>query len=355
MGLKILHSADWHLDAPFTRFSEEDRQYLREQLRQIPGAVAELCRREGCDLVLLAGDLFDGSPSRQTVDLVKEALAECAVPVCIAPGNHDYIRPGSPYLQERWPENVRIFTGPLESLVLPELSCRVWGCGYRAMDCPPQLEHFRAEGEERYKLAVLHGDPANSDSPYCPVSAEQVKHSGLQYLALGHIHKPGSFRAGNTLCAWPGCAMGRGWDETGEKYAFIAEIGEETVLRRFPLPGPRFREETVDIAADALAALEQILPPGESGDLFRVTLTGSGEADLPALTAAFPGVRLWLRDRTEPPVDIWAAAGEDTLEGVYFRMLREAAEAARPGDREQVLLAAAISRKLLDGREVELP
>ena len=89
MGLKILHSADWHMDTPFTIFSPEQREFLKQELKRVPGKIADLCLRENCDLVLLAGDLFDGRPSRDMVELVKKALTECEVPVLIAPGNHD--------------------------------------------------------------------------------------------------------------------------------------------------------------------------------------------------------------------------------------------------------------------------
>ena len=81
MGLKILHSADWHLDSPFASFPEPERQFLRQEQKKIPGRIAELCRREKCDLVLLAGDIFDGTPTGDTVRSVKRALEECAVPV----------------------------------------------------------------------------------------------------------------------------------------------------------------------------------------------------------------------------------------------------------------------------------
>ena len=58
--MKILHSADWHLDAPMTGHSEEQRQNLRSQLRKVPEKIAKLCKAENCDLMILAGDLFDG-------------------------------------------------------------------------------------------------------------------------------------------------------------------------------------------------------------------------------------------------------------------------------------------------------
>ena len=56
MGLKILHTADLHLDSPFGGFSDEQRQLLKQQQKLLPGKIADLCQREGCDLMLLAGD-----------------------------------------------------------------------------------------------------------------------------------------------------------------------------------------------------------------------------------------------------------------------------------------------------------
>lgn len=81
---------------------------------------------------------------------------------------------------------------------------------------------------------------------------------------------------------------------------------------------------------------------------------GSGEADIPRLIQRFSAVpNLTLRDETLPPLDIWGDTGADTLEGVYFRLLREAME-ADPDSQEEIQLAAEISRKLLEGREVTL-
>lgn len=354
MGLKILHSADWHLDSPFAGFSPEQRQFLREEQRALPGKIVDLCRRENCDLMLLAGDIFDGEASRETLEVLKEALERSCVPVMIAPGNHDFCAPGSPWLEETWPKNVYIFTGAMESICLPELSCRVYGAGYRSMDSKPLLEGFQAEGDEKYCVAVLHGDPTQRESPYSPVTTAQVRESGLDYLALGHIHKAGAFRSGNTLCVWPGCPMGRGWDETGDKGVCIATLTDEAQVQAVSLDTVRFTDRKVDIGADAVSTLEGLLPPQGGQDFYRIALTGSGNVDLNALYREFPDFpNLELLDQTEPQVDLWANTDADTLEGVYFQMLRRAME-EQPDNARRIELAAEISRKLLSGREVTL-
>ena len=350
MGLKILHSADWHLDSPFSSFPEEQRAFLRREQARIPGVAAEICLRENCDLVLLAGDIFDGIPGKDAVEKLKEALTACAVPVFIAPGNHDCLGAGSPWLEESWPENVYIFSEP-GAVLLPNLDCRVYGAGYESMDCPALLEDFRAEGEERYHLMVLHGDPVATNSPYCPITAAQVKQSGLDYLALGHIHRAGSIQAGDTLCAWPGCPMGRGWDETGEKGMYVVTLEETAEIRKIDLDFPRFYRKELDIGTDAAEALDAWLPAGGNDHFYQIDLTGSASVDLQELKSRFARFpHLQLRDATEPPVELWAEAGEDTLRGVYFRLLHQRAESDDTAE-----LAAKIAQKLLSGKEVRLP
>ena len=352
--IKILHSADWHLDAPMLFRDPGQTQLLRSTLQSIPARLSAACRAEQCDMMLLSGDLFDGAYAADTLRSLKCALADAGVPVFISPGNHDHIGNESPWLTEQWPENVHIFTHPaIESVDLPELDCCVYGAGFVGMDCPPLLEDFSPTHTERYAVGVLHGDPTQVNSPYCPITAQQAEQSGLDYLALGHIHKAGSFRAGHTLCAWPGCPMGKGYDEQGEKGYYIVTLDQEATARFVPLDTPRFYD--LDIPADQ--SLSSVLPPVGNQDFYRITFTGPSEPlDLTAMQAAFSHFpNLVLRDRTVPPVDIWGSADADTFEGMYFKLLRDALETSDPESANRIRLAARISRQLLDGQEVVLP
>ena len=53
--MKILHTADWHLDAPMSGRSDAEAQFLRQELRKIPAKIAECAKRENCQMMLLAG------------------------------------------------------------------------------------------------------------------------------------------------------------------------------------------------------------------------------------------------------------------------------------------------------------
>lgn len=352
--IKILHSADWHLDSPLLFRNPEQSRYLREAMSRIPDQIVSICKEQSCNMMLLSGDLFDGPYSADTLARLRNALQEVSIPVFITPGNHDHVGADSPWLTERWPENVHIFTHPvIESIAVEGLDCRVYGAGFTGMDCPALLEGFVASQAERYAVGVLHGDPTQVNSPYCPVTTTQVQNSGLDYLGLGHIHKGNSFRAGKTLCAWPGCPMGRGYDELGEKGVLVITIDDATTAQFIPLNTPRF----FDLENPANQPLSDLLPPVGNQDFYRITLTGPSEVpDLEALRAQYARFpNLELRDKTTPPVDVWGTAGDDTLEGLYFRHLRNALDTDDEAVQRQVRLAAQISRQILDGQEVTLP
>ena len=357
--MKILHSADWHLDAPLQGRSEDAARLLRNALLELPGKIAAICRAENCDMMLLSGDLFDGPYTPESLQALQRALADAAVPVFIAPGNHDAVGSDSPWTQESWPENVYIFTQDhMVATALPELNCWVCGAGFTGAYSKGLLEGFRAEDPNMPTIGILHGDPTQVTSPYCPITEQQVQDSGLDYLALGHIHKGGSFRAGKTLCAWPGCPMGRGFDEQGEKGVLIVTLENKTATTRFvAVDAPRFYDWELPVGEDAAEALRSVLPPVGNNDFYRITLTGECSAvDTDALLKAFSRFpNLELRDRTVPPLDLWAGAGDDTLEGVYFRLLQEAMEGEDEDTCRQIRLAARISRQLLSGQEVTLP
>ena len=96
---------------------------------------------------------------------------------------------------------------------------------------------------------------------------------------------------------------------------------------------------------------KQCCPAGSGQDFYKVTLTGWDTGDGQMLQTRFSHLpHLTIRDERENPERLWEDAGEDTLRGMYFSLLRQQAQ-TDPG----AVLTAEISRKLLEGREVILP
>ena len=330
--LKLIHAADLHLDSPFAGLRPERAAQRRREQRQLLERLAALAAEKQADLVLLAGDLLDGGTVYQeTAAALAAALGAMPCPVLIAPGNHDYFGPDSIYAAVEWPGNVHIFTAERpEAVEFPALHCTVYG---RAFCAPHQEESplagLRAEGEG-LKLAVLHGE-VEGGGDYGPITRQEIAASGLDYLALGHIHQySGLQREGATFWAYPGCPEGRGFDETGEKGALYVEL-EPGVCRAelVSLCARRYRVLSADITGTDPAAAVRAAVPGEyREDICRVLLTGErGEQplDLAALEGELSGLcyGLTLRDRTRVSRDLWAKAEDDGLVGLFLQEMRE--------------------------------
>lgn len=356
--IKVLHAADLHLGTRFAGLPDDKAALLRKEQRKLLVRMQDLCAREGVQLVLLPGDLFENPrPDRDSVDALLTFTEEVRVPVLIAPGNHDYLCSGSPWRTEPWPRNVHIFRkAELEKVEIQSLGVTVWGAGYESIDCPGLMEDFQAQGEG-IRIMILHGDPISPGSPNCPVTRAQVRSSGLDYLAMGHIHRAGGFQADRTFCAWPGCTMGRGYDETGRKGVILAEVEVGHVESRLVnLWGGSYEDVTVNCDGDVESRILETVPGDRTRCICRVTLAGdepepSAEYLQKTLSPHFFHLELRDRRRRRTP----QRAEDDTLEGTFFRLLRESMAGAGPEEQEILQLAARISRDILEGREVELP
>ena len=352
MSIKILHTADLHLDSPFEALPAGKAAIRRAEQRQLLGALVRLAQSEAVDLVLLSGDLLDSACSyfETGVELVR-CLRALAVPVFLAPGNHDPYTPSSPYARLRMPENVHIFrSGAPESVLLPELGVRVWGAAFTSSSAPALLEGFHAEAEPGVRqLLCLHGEFGRKDSLYDPITEEQLGASGLDYAALGHIHRAsGLQRAGETWYSWPGCPEGRGFDECGEKTVNLVTLDDAggCELRTASIAARRYQQLRVDVSGeDPLLTIVTQLPDDTVKDIYRIVLTGETETapDLQRLHANLNEMffELQLRDETRLRRDVWERAGEDSLRGIFLKKLREKYDAAEnDGARRQIEQAA---------------
>ena len=363
--LKFIHAADFHLDSAFAALPPRQAAARRRESRELPARLANYANQNGVDLVLLAGDLFDSAAAyRDTAEGLSAALGQMRAQVYIAPGNHDWYGPGSPYLTVQWPENVHIFTQPcLTAMAWPEKNLVVHGAAFTGPEKPEGfLSGFAAPADGRVHIGLLHGEIDPAEARYDPIRREEIAASGLAYLALGHIHKRTEpLTYGNTLCAWPGCPEGRGFDELGEKgfYSGIIDDNGKISLDFVPFARRRYEILTVDVTGrDPRAAIEAALPAETAQDLYRILLTGEtgeGGVSLEALKEALADrfYALELRDQTRLAEDLWARAEEDSLRGLFLKDLK--AQLSRAGteeERRRITMAARFGLAALDHRDL---
>lgn len=337
--IKILHSADLHLDSPFEGLPAGKASIRRSEQRELLGTLSALARRESVDLVLLSGDLLDsGNTYYETGDELIKCLGRIPAPVFIAPGNHDYYSPRSPYARLKLPENVHVFTTPaIEAVELAELGAVVYGAAFIEKHSKALMQGFQAPRQEGVlNLLCIHGEVGARESMYNPISRQELENSGMDYVALGHIHKAsGLQRAGKTWYSWPGCPEGRGFDETGEKSVSIIELSEEDCrLETVSIASRRYQVMDVDVTgSDPLLAIHTQLPDETVSDVYRIILSGETEQspDLNQLYSSLSELffELQLRDETRLRRSVWERAGDDTLRGLFLKKLREQYDRAK--------------------------
>ncbi len=294
MEVKIIHTGDIHLGSAFGGLSP-DKALLRQT--ELIDGFRRLCayaKDNGVFALLIAGDLFDGTPSPR---LVKEvfSIIEESKPVCVfyCSGNHD----GGFAIQkmQNLPENLYLFSQNhgWQSYDLPE-NVTVTGIDGQYLE-DGKYENLRLRGE-RFNILLLHGDIRGDGKDGVNLARLQNKH--IDYLALGHIHIPMQTAArldGRGKYRYCGCMEGRGFDEIGARGCFLLEVKDNRLTKEsfLTLSRREVAEKQVDISAcTGYRQLEDAVLNALHGvkreDMVKVILCGGYQAglhkDLPLLS-----------------------------------------------------------------------
>jgi DNA repair exonuclease SbcCD nuclease subunit len=132
--VRLLHTGDLHLDSAFCTYGKRDAEEQRESGRRLLRRIFESAKTENCDMILIAGDLFDGRfVTPETEDLFCELVQSVGMPVVIAPGNHDFYTENGFYAKARarLGESLILFcSDELQMFELDELRVRIFGYAF---------------------------------------------------------------------------------------------------------------------------------------------------------------------------------------------------------------------------------
>ncbi|MDR1539178.1 MAG: DNA repair exonuclease [Clostridiales bacterium] len=369
--LKALHCADLHLGAPFSGLGAVRQASRLEDQRNAFSKIIELCRREDAEILLIAGDLFDSArPAEDLVDMVRDGFSSIrSVKVLISPGNHDPASAGSIYLYEDfWPDNVYIFKGSLEKTMFEDLGLIVWGAGFTGAYQDKPLFDLRLQAGESggfINICLMHADvvKAGALSAYNPISEQAISASGIDYFALGHVHKrKEALRLGSSYYSYPGSPEGLGFDEPGARGVHIGQIGGGICAMRFqPVSQRAYFDIDVDvsgigrpgIAEEIKRAVKRLAGDGYEGNLYRVHLCGEvdegGVLSVENISAALPELfYLKVIDGTRVVVDKKAHSGDNSLRGLFVKKMIEKLE-ENPED-ESLQLALKLGLRAFSGK-----
>lgn len=368
--MKLIHTADVHLDSQFNVTNPVEAEKRRTALRSAFASLILYAKSEKTQLLIISGDFFDDDMVTKdtTLALCRDMASIPQCKIVIAPGNHDPYGESSPYKLIKWPENVFIFTSDkLSYFDFPELNTRVYGYAFLSDTMLKNpLEGFTVEDRSKINFLAAHCDLSDKPSYYAPITLESLEKSGIDYACLGHIHKGSPIqKIGNTSYCYCGCLQGRDFGETGIKGAVTGEIDKEICdLRHVRFCGKKYEKTDIDVTgakniSDCAGTITEKCSEFGSDTLLRVTLSGMTSPEfycdeniLKKLVTS--PCYLEYRDETTPLLDVQKLRDDRTLAGEFYRALEEKLTSENEETRKTASNALKYGLRAISGLEIKL-
>jgi len=265
--MRIVHAADIHLDSPLRshdRFGMSTATELRGATRRALENLVHRCIEWRADLLVIAGDLYDGTWNDYGTGLFftqqMGVLRDAGIEVVLVSGNHDAESEITASLV--LPPNVhRLDVVAPESLVLDDLGCVVHGQGYVTRDITENLaKAYPSRMAGLVNIGVLHTavTGAEGHALYAPCTPAELAALRYDYFALGHVHHRQVVNDGEFPAWFSGNLQGRTIRETGPKGVLIVDFEEGQPARVQFAPVDVMRWEGVDVDVTGVADLDDV-------------------------------------------------------------------------------------------------
>ncbi len=197
--------------------------------------------------------------------------------------------------------------------------------------------------------------------PYNPVTEQKIAATGMNYVALGHVHNSdGIHTAGGVSYAYSGCPEPLGYDEIGAKGIIAGTVSTTGADLKFVKMCTReYKELTLKTDGfanmDELKAAARELIRGNENNALKLILDGecafSPDTQYLKSTLEDELFALRIKDLTRPIENLELLRKEQTLKGIFTDRLLRIAEQDELR-REEVLYALRLGLAAFDGREV---
>ena len=372
--MKIIHTADVHLDSKLKRHLDDRRaKQRRDELLLSFQKMVQYGDKQGVEAILIAGDLFDVAKISATArNAVLSVLEDHPwIMFYYLRGNHD----ADSFLQDvldkvgKLPKNLKLFTDEwtsYEQQGTDGSSVVITGAEMNAENAQKLAASLLLD-QAKLNIVMLHGQEVETagkkDAEVIPL--REYKNRGIDYFALGHVHAPKLEKLdARGVYAYSGCLEGRGFDECGPRGFYLLNVQDGSIDAEFvPFAKRMMRELTVD-ASDAVTSDEAIALTRAAGvladvspeDMVKVILSGetSLEAEFDeaymekALEEDFYFVKVVNRSR--PRVDYDGFALDASLKGEFVRRVKASVQTGELTEEEAADMIW-LGIRLLSGEE----
>ncbi len=226
--MKILHTSDLHLNSKMN--SKLDAARAKERKRELIlnfRSMTEFAEAQGCEVFIIAGDLFDTETSsysvkKSTLDIISAAKD---IMFLYLPGNHEK---DSLSNYANLPDNLLFFG---EEWTYFDIG----GVRFAGRTKTKHAMFDELEAPESGALvAVLHGELKEYSDSLGGIGKRELRQSCIDYLALGHYHFFSEYEfSKGKYAVYSGTPAGRGFDEEGEKGFVLIDINAKNVNYTF--------------------------------------------------------------------------------------------------------------------------
>ena len=381
---RFIHAADPHLDSPLLGLEGYDgapAETIRGASRRAFENLVALALEERVDLLLIAGDLYDGDWRDYSTGLFftgqMAKLKAAGIPVLLISGNHDAASVITKKLT--LPDNVHVFPSrSAKSMELPGHPVVVHGQSFPNREVPENLvPGYPAPVSGRFNIGLLHTSlmGAEGHDTYAPCSLKELQEKGYDYWAMGHVHMP-QVLSETPWIGFAGNLQGRHVRETGPRGCRIIMVSDSLHIESNefrPLDVVRWSIVEVDLEgtkteAEALERLSKRFgfEAEQAGDRLlaaRIVFKGATSlhglllrdqqrlrAECIAVTQQCAG-SVWIEEikvRTSPVYDLAELAERDDLTGIVIESLSNATDGDIPDEIQGMLdaLPAAVREEV---------
>lgn len=334
--IKFVHTGDIHLGLQFNSvsFDRQTASTRRVELWTTFQRLVEYSKENKMDFLFIAGDLFESKyftlgDMKRLRDMFKDAED---VNIIISAGNHDYLDQTSLYNKVEWSPNVHIFKDEnIEKIDFPHLDTAVYGYSWDRIEIRENqlFQEDLFDKERANNILVIHGD-IGSNSSYLPLNIESLKRLDLDYIALGHIHKPEIF---SNKMAYCGSLEPLDFGEVGERGFIQGHINDKgTRIDFVPFSKKKFLLETISINEnmgyqDIYNAIKDV-DGNKDMDYYRIDLKGyiQHDIDINSLFTALKNDFYYIEfiDNTTPDYDLESLEKDykDSIIGEFIKDMK---------------------------------
>lgn len=280
--MKFIHTGDLHLGLRFQNvsFHRDKAIERRRELWSTFERIVNYAIDERVDFLFIAGDLFEASYfTIGDITRVRDTLKSAKhINIIISAGNHDFKGQKSLYNKIEWTDNVTIFNEEgIQKKDFPKLNTAIYGYSWDSMEIR-QHNLFSEVNTDPSKnnILVLHGDIAHN-SNYLPLNINELKELNMDYIGLGHIHKPEVIAENIAYC---GCPEPLDFGELGERGIIEGSIIEKSLrFKLIPFSKRKFLEVKVTIDGemgypDIIEEIRNVDIGNKNMDFYRINLKG---------------------------------------------------------------------------------